>query len=425
MRRSANDPTRKSWITIPEGCDFPIQNLPFGVYSTVAQPRPRIGIALGEWIIDAHEMALSGLLDPVGFDMEVLSDSTLNRLAALGNDVASRLRDRIADLFEDGCADVRDNATLRERALTRQSDAAMHLPFFTHDYTDFYSSIEHATNVGIMFRGKDNALMPNWKHIPIGYHGRASSIVISGTDLHRPVGQMLPPDATMPVFGPSKSLDFELEMAFVVGKGNPLGHRIPVETADEHIWGMMLFNDWSARDIQAWEYVPLGPFLGKNFGSSVSPWVVTIAALEPFRVAGPVQDPSPLPYLQTSGENNIDIQLEVLLQPDGGESFTISRSNYKYMYWNMLQQLAHHTVNGCNMQTGDLCASGTISGPTPDSYGSMLELTWRGANPITLPDGSQRKFIQDGDSIIMRGHCEKDGVRIGFGEVRGKVMPAV
>lgn len=425
MRRSANDPTRKSWITIPEGCDFPIQNLPFGVYSTVAQPRPRIGIALGEWIIDAYEMALSGLLDPVDFDMEVLNDTTLNRLAALGNDVASRLRERIADLFEDGCADIRDNAALRERALTRQSDATMHLPFFTHDYTDFYSSIEHATNVGIMFRGKENALMPNWKHIPIGYHGRASSIVISGTDVRRPLGQMLPPDATSPVFGPSKSLDFELEMAFVVGQGNPLGQPIPVGQAQDHIWGMMLFNDWSARDIQAWEYVPLGPFLGKNFGSSISPWVVTMEALEPFRVTGPVQDPSPLPYLQTSGANNYDIQLEVLLQPDGGEPFTISRSNYKYMYWNMQQQLAHHTINGCNMQTGDLCASGTISGPTPDSYGSMLELTWRGANPISLPDGSQRKFIQDGDSIIMRGHCERDGVRIGFGEVRGKVLPAL
>jgi fumarylacetoacetase len=424
MMLESNDPTRKTWVAVPEGCDFPIQNLPFGIFKTADNPKPRIGIALGEMIIDVYVMAESGLLGHRGFDLEILNDTTLNRFASLGRVATRSLRERIANLFDIHCLDVQDNAVLRKLALVPQSQATMCLPFFTQDYTDFYSSIEHATNVGIMFRGKENALMPNWKHIPIGYHGRASSIVVSGTDIRRPKGQMLPPDATVPVFGPSKLLDFELEMAFVVGAGNEMGTSISVEQAEDHIFGMMLFNDWSARDIQAWEYVPLGPFLGKNFASSLSPWVVTMDALEPYRVVGPEQDPEPLPYLRNNGAANFDIALEVLLQPEGGSPETISRSNYKYMYWNMRQQLAHHTINGCNMQTGDICASGTISGPTPDSYGSMLELTWRGANPIALHDGNQRKFIQDGDTIIMRGHCEKDGLRIGFGEVTGKVLPA-
>lgn len=424
MMLESNDPARKTWVAVPEGSDFPIQNLPFGIFKTADNPKPRIGIALGEMIIDVYVMAESGLLGNRGFDLEILNDTTLNRFASLGRAATRSLRERIADLFDIQCLDVQDNEVLRKLALVPQAKATMCLPFFTHDYTDFYSSIEHATNVGIMFRGKDNALMPNWKHIPIGYHGRASSIVISGTEIRRPKGQMLPLDATVPVFGPSKLLDFELEMAFVVGVGNELGSSISVEQAEDHIFGMMLFNDWSARDIQAWEYVPLGPFLGKNFASSLSPWVVTMDALEPFRVAGPEQDPKPLPYLENNGAANFDIALEVLLQPEGGSAETISRSNYKYMYWNMRQQLAHHTINGCNMQPGDICASGTISGPTPDSYGSMLELTWRGANPIALHDGNQRKFIQDGDTIIMRGHCEKDGLRIGFGEVTGKVLPA-
>ncbi|MFM2377067.1 MAG: hypothetical protein RLZZ165_2164 [Bacteroidota bacterium] len=422
---ASNDPSRQSWVPVPEGSDFPLQNLPFGIFSTPGHPKPRIGVALGEMIIDVPVLVESGLLGKCGLDLGVLQDATLNRFAAMGRSAGRAVRERISELFEARHPDVRDDAALRGRCLLPQAGATLHLPFLTRDYTDFYSSIEHATNVGTMFRGQDNALMPNWKHLPVGYHGRASSIVVSGTPVRRPQGQMLPtPDATAPVFGPSKSLDFELEMAFVVGKGNALGTPIPADQAEDHIFGMLLFNDWSARDIQAWEYVPLGPFLGKNFASSVSPWVVTMDALEPFRVDGPAQDPRPLPYLQTQGPANFDIALEVLLQPENGDAHPVSRSNFKYMYWNMRQQLAHHTINGCNMQTGDLCASGTISGPRPDSYGSMLELTWRGTRPIVLPDGSERKFIQDGDTVILRGYCEKDGLRIGFGEVTGKVLPA-
>jgi fumarylacetoacetase len=300
----------------------------------------------------------------------------------------------------------------------------MLLPINIGDYTDFYSSREHAYNVGVMFRGPENALMPNWKHIPIGYHGRSSSIFISGTPVVRPKGQTRSDDSLPPVFGPSKQLDFELEMAFVVGTGNANGDSIPVEKAEDHIFGLMVFNDWSARDIQKWEYVPLGPFAGKNFSSTLSPWIVTLAALEPFRVEGPTQDFEPLPYLRQTGAHNFDIQLEVLIQPKGSNEKVVSRSNHKYLYWSMAQQLAHHTVNGCNMRPGDLCASGTISGPSEDSYGSMLELAWKGTKPLQMPDGSERKFILDGDTVIMRAKCEKDGLRIGFGEVRAEVLPA-
>jgi fumarylacetoacetase len=301
----------------------------------------------------------------------------------------------------------------------------MLMPVFVQDYTDFYSSIEHATNVGKMFRDPENALLPNWKHIPVGYHGRSSSIVISGVNLHRPKGQRMAPGADAPTFGPSVRMDFELEMAFITGEGKPLGHRIKAEEADEYIFGMVVFNDWSARDIQKWEYVPLGPFLGKNFGSSMSPWVVTMDALEPFKVEGPKQDPPVLPYLETAGKNNYDIHLEVGLTPEGKTESVISRSNYKYMYWNQRQQLAHHTVNGCNINAGDMMASGTISGPTKDSYGSMLELSWAGKELITLDTGDVRTFIEDGDTITMRGWCTNGTTRIGFGEVRTKLLPAI
>ena len=293
------------------------------------------------------------------------------------------------------------------------------------NYTDFYSSIEHATNVGIMFRDPANALLPNWRWLPIGYHGRTSSIVASGTPIRRPSGQRKAPDETMPTFGPSRQLDFELEMAFVVGTGSGLGTPVNIDDAENHIFGLCLFNDWSARDLQSWEYVPLGPFLGKNFGSSVAPWVVTLDALEPFRVPGPVQEPAPLANLAQRGAHNFDVRLEVALAPAGGPETTISRSNFGLMYWSMAQQLAHHTSNGCNLEAGDLYASGTISGPTPDSLGSMLELAWRGTRPLPLADGSERKFLLDGDTVTMRGFAEKDGVRIGFGEVRGTVLPAL
>ncbi|HMR44911.1 MAG TPA: fumarylacetoacetase, partial [Saprospiraceae bacterium] len=300
----------------------------------------------------------------------------------------------------------------------------MLMPVNVGDYTDFYSSIEHATNVGIMFRGKENALMPNWKHLPVGYHGRASSIVVSGTPIHRPCGQTMPDGAESPVYGPSRQMDFELEMGFIVGKNSDLSTQISTQKAEDYIFGMVLFNDWSARDIQKWEYVPLGPFLGKNFGSTVSPWVVTLEALEPFRVQGPEQEPEVLPYLQFSGKKNYDINLEVSIQPESGAAQTISRSNFKYMYWNMCQQLAHHTVNGCNVRVGDLYASGTISGPTEDSYGSMLEIAWKGTKPVKMPDGSERKFLLDGDTVIMKGWAEKKGIRIGFGAAVGKILPA-
>ncbi len=425
MMLPSNDPQRKSWLPVPAGSDFPIQNLPLGIFTTDADPLPRIGMAIGEHVLDIAELAASGLLGDLGFDLEVLHYSTLNRLAGLGRAATRNLRERVSNLLEADCGDIAHNEVLRASALIPMHDVTMCMPVDIRDYTDFYSSIEHATNVGIMFRGKDNALMPNWKHLPVGYHGRASSIVVSGTEVRRPKGQMLPADATEPVFGPSKLLDFELEVGFIIGKGNAMGQPIPIDQTEDHMFGMVLFNDWSARDIQSWEYVPLGPFLGKNFASSMSPWVVTMDALEPFRVDSPVQDPKPLPYLQGNAPANFDIALEVQIVPAQGPSKVVSRSNFKYMYWSMRQQLAHHTVNGCNMQPGDLCASGTISGPTEDSYGSMLELTWRGSKPIHMPDGSERKFIQDGDTVVIHGHCEKDGIRIGFGGVSGKVLPAL
>jgi fumarylacetoacetase len=372
-----------------------------------------------------QQVAEAGLLDDCGVARSVFAQPSLNAFAATGRPVQRKVRDRVSALLRDDNAELRDNTALVASALHPQANVQMRLPVEIGDYTDFYSSIEHATNVGIMFRGKDNALMPNWKHIPVGYHGRSSSIVISGTDVHRPKGQMQLAEGEAPIFGPSRQMDFELEVAFIVGQGNAMGDPIPADAVEDHLFGMVLFNDWSARDIQKWEYVPLGPFLGKNFGSSVSPWVVLMDALEPLRVAGPVQDPQPLPYLQTAGPANFDIGLEVLIQPEGAAETTVSRSNFKYMYWSMRQQLAHHTINGCNMRPGDMCASGTISGPSEGSYGSMLELAWKGTKPLPMPDGTERKFLHDGDTLIIRGaSITSEGVRIGFGEVKGKVLPA-
>ncbi|HHG84760.1 MAG TPA: fumarylacetoacetase, partial [Bacteroidetes bacterium] len=411
-------PARKSWVTVPEGSDFPIQNLPFGIFQSA--DGPHLAVAIGEELLDITALAATHLLDVAGIPAEVLNAPTLNALAGMGRPASRALRECLSDLLLEGCADADKVRPFLHKLATVQ----MLMPVQIGDYTDFYSSIEHATNVGIMFRGKENALMPNWKHIPVGYHGRASSIVVSGTPTRRPMGQMRPDKEKPPIYGASRLLDFELETAFIVGKPNDLGDQVPISEAEDHIFGMVLLNDWSARDIQGWEYVPLGPFLGKSFASICSPWVVTMDALEPFRVAGPSQDPTPLPYLQAEGAANFDIALEVLIAAEGQQAHCVSRSNFKYMYWSMKQQLAHHTVNGCNLRAGDLCGSGTISGPTPDSYGSMMELTWRGANPLTLPDGSQRKFINDSDTVIMRGTCEKDGVHIGFGEASSKVLPA-
>jgi fumarylacetoacetase len=383
MNLLANDPSRKSWIPVPEGSDFPIQNLPFGVFI----PEDDIittGTRIGDTAIDLSVLHQLGYFDGIDLPDDVFLQDTLNDFIALGRPVWRAVRNRLAEIFDESNDALKGNVAHQNKALFPVSQVQMLMPVFVQDYTDFYSSIEHATNVGKMFRDPDNALLPNWKHIPVGYHGRSSSIVISGVDLHRPKGQRMAPGADAPTFGPSIRMDFELELAFITGEGKPMGHRIKAEEADEYIFGMVLFNDWSARDIQKWEYVPLGPFLGKNFGSSISPWVVTMDALEPFKVEGPLQDPPVLPYLKTEGKNNYDIKLEVELAPEGKEGTVISRSNYKYMYWNQRQQLAHHTVNGCNINAGDMMASGTISGKSKDSYGSMLELSWAGKEPIAL-----------------------------------------
>ena len=416
-------PTQTSWIEIPNNSDFSIHNIPFGVYRTAAQ-EPRLCTAIGDQIADIYRLHQLGFFSDLDVGASIFQNRYLNDFIALGKNTTRAVRKRLIELFDE--ASTKWNAReMAEQFLRPQSEVQLLLPLKVGDYTDFYSSIEHATNVGTMFRDPNNALLPNWRHLPVGYHGRASSIVVSGTPVRRPKGQTIPQGAENPVYGPSRLLDFELEMAFVVGKSNGLGQPVSIAEAEDHIFGLMLFNDWSARDIQKWEYVPLGPFLGKSFASTVSPWVVTLEALEPFRVAGPKQEPEVLTYLQYEGPKNYDIQLEVQIQPDGGMPHTVCQSNFKYMYWNMTQQLAHHTVNGCNMQIGDLCASGTISGPTPDSYGSMLEISWRGTKPVHMPDGSERKFINDGDTVIMKGWCEKDGVRVGFGNSEGKVLPAL
>ncbi len=419
----ANDPKLRSWLPVAPDSDFPIQNLPFGIFKTHSSSA-RAASIIGDRLIDLSALHSMGLLAGLNIPRKALEQSTLNDLIGLGKSKTNALRQRLSDLLnaEDEQWNARNKAN---DFLHHIAEAQLLMPVQVRDYTDFYSSIEHATNVGSMFRDPENALLPNWRHIPVGYHGRASSIVVSGTDIRRPKGQTLPAGADQPVYGPSSLLDFELEMAFVVGKGNELGTPIPTGRAEEHIFGLMLFNDWSARDIQKWEYVPLGPFLGKSFASTVSPWIVTLEALEPFRVAGPKQEPAVLPYLQIDGKHNFDIDLEVAIQTDGGAVKTVCRSNFKYMYWSMCQQLAHHTVNGCNLGVGDMCASGTISGPTPDSYGSMLEISWRGTKPVAMPDGSERKFIHDGDSVLMQAHAEREGVRIGFGEVSGKVLAAL
>jgi len=371
-------------------------------------------------VIDLKIMHGLAFFKHLDFPVDVFAQATLNDFIALGKETTSAVRHQVQNLLKDD----RAFGIFFNYCAVPMEEAIMHLPIKIGDYTDFYSSIEHATNVGCLFRDPENALLPNWKRMPIGYHGRASSIVVSGTPVRRPLGQSRPlEEGGTPQFGPSKLLDFELEMGFVIGQSTKLGQRIPVEQAEDYIFGMVLFNDWSARDIQGWEYVPLGPFLGKNFASTMSPWIVTMEALEPFRVDGPEQDPPVLPYLAFSGKKNYDIHLEVVIHTDDFDA-TVCQSNFKYMYWNMPQQLAHHTVNGCNVNVGDMYASGTISGKTKTSYGSMLELSWRGTHPLPMPDGSERRFIHDGDTVIMRGYAEKDGIRVGFGEAAGKVLPA-
>ncbi|MCO6358344.1 fumarylacetoacetase [Roseivirga pacifica] len=419
----ANDPKLKSWVDIPANSDFSIQNIPFGIFKTDSLG-PRAATAIGTQVLDLMVLEQNGYFEGLDLPENIFAQPTLNAFMELGKAKTRAVRNRISDLLEEGNTELKNNSEVLKEAFFEQTDAEMCMPIQVPNYTDFYSSEQHAFNVGTMFRGPENALMPNWKHIPVGYHGRASSIVVSGTDFHRPKGQTKADDADMPSFGPCRLLDFELEMGFITCKENPLGEPVSTAEADEYIFGFVLLNDWSARDIQKWEYVPLGPFLAKNFASHVSPWIVTMDALEPFTVAGPEQDPEVLPYLKYEGDKHFDVKLQVGIQPEGTEETVVSNSNFKYMYWNVKQQLAHHTVNGCNMQVGDLYGSGTISGPTKPEYGSMLEITWRGSEPVKMADGSERKFIQDGDTVIMRGHAEKGGVRVGFGEVAAKVLPA-
>ncbi|OJV26207.1 MAG: fumarylacetoacetase [Bacteroidetes bacterium 37-13] len=413
---------KTTWVSVKPGSDFPIQNLPYGIFKT-ASHSPRAGVAIGDFILDLAVLGAAGKFSGIVQDVSVFSKPTLNSFIALGKPVTNKIRNRIIELLSEENTELQNDIALREQVFVNQSDATMLLPVQIPNYTDFYSSIEHATNVGKLFR-PDNPLMPNWKHLPVGYHGRASSIVVSGTPIRRPKGQTKTDDMPMPVFGASKALDIELEMAFVVGKETDMGESVSTASAEDYIFGMLLFNDWSARDIQRWEYVPLGPFLGKNFGSSVSPWLVPLEALKNFRVEAPKKDTEILPYLQQSGLANFDIQLEVELTTPSGESAVISKSNTKYLYWSIAQQLAHHTVNGCNIQVGDMYASGTISGPTPDSLGSLLEITEGGKKALYLAEGIERKYLQDGDTITLRAFAEKDGVRIGFGSCVGTILPA-
>lgn len=417
---------KMSFVKIDEKSDFSYHNLPYGVFSTPDNPRHRIGVAIGDQILDLSVIKSLFRGPVLSNQQDVFDQPTLNAFMGLGYEAWRETRRSLQQLLSANETTLRDDVSLRSRAFFHQSSAMMHLPAEIGDYTDFYSSRDHATNVGIMFRGKENALMPNWLRLPVGYHGRASSIVVSGTPIRRPSGQMRPDQSKPPVFGQSKQLDIELEMAFFVGGGNRLGEPIPIERAHQHIFGMVLMNDWSARDIQAWEYVPLGPFLGKNFGTTISPWVVPMEALLPFAEPNTVQDPKPLPYLCHDDAFTFNINLFVSLKGEAmKEAATICKSNFKYMYWTMKQQLAHHTVNGCNVRPGDLLASGTISGPDPDSFGSMLELSWKGSKTVDLGGGETRTFLKDGDDVTLTGYCEGNGYRVGFGPCAGTILPAL
>lgn len=419
----------QSWVASANSgvTDFPLQNLPYGVFNTASQPTPRVGVAIGDQVLDLAALEAAGVLKVAeAGGATVFSQPAINAFVALGSAAWRATRARLTSLLAvGGDAALRENAALRAQALVPLAQVTLHLPVQVPGYTDFYSSREHATNVGSMFRDPANALLPNWLEIPIGYNGRASSVVVSGTPIHRPNGQIKLPDAPRPIFDACRKLDFELETGFIVGRETSLGDSLSVDAAEAAIFGMVLLNDWSARDLQQWEYVPLGPFNAKSFGTSISPWVVTMEALEPFRVAGPEQNPQPVSYLQQQGKHAFDIALEVLMQADGdAQATSICRTNFRHMYWSMAQQFAHHTVSGCNVRVGDLMGSGTISGPTPDSFGSLLELTWNGQNPITLASGAKRTYIEDGDTVVMTGWCQGDGYRVGFGEVSGQILPA-
>jgi fumarylacetoacetase len=412
----------KSFVTIPKNSDFTIHNLPYGVYSTENDAMKRIGVAIGEHILDLQFCQNMDFFYDLEFNKKVIFAENLNSLMALGKVQNQIIRKRIQYILSEN---FQEKSLVTEFCLVEQKAATMHLPIQIGDYTDFYSSIDHASNVGKMFRDPANPLLPNWRHLPIAYHGRASSICISGTDFHRPKGQILSDDGQTPIFSATKALDFELEIATIIGTNSEIGKPINTSESEDYVFGFVLFNDWSARDIQRWEYQPLGPFLGKNFFSSISPWVVTLDALEPFRVESPVQNPPVLPYLQTEGLRNFDINLEVAIRPQNGQETVVCLTNFKEMYWSVAQQIAHHTVNGCNLRTGDVLASGTISGSEPMTYGSLLELSENGKKPFKLSDGTNRTFLEDDDMVIMRGWAEKDGVRVGFGELKNLIRCSV
>jgi fumarylacetoacetase len=419
-----NDPRLRSFVDVEPSSDFPIQNLPYGVFFTPERPVLRAGVAIGDRVLDLAVLEAEGL---IRFEAarEVFARPSLNAFMALGPRVWSRTRARISELLRHDNPELRDDAELRRRALLPQALVQLHMPIEVAGYTDFYSSREHAANVGAMFRDKDNPLLPNWLHMPVGYNGRASTVVVGGTPIRRPCGQLKPPDAPAPRFGPCRRLDFELEMGVVIGQASAMGEMLSQPQAEEMIFGFTLLNDWSARDIQQWEYVPLGPFQGKAFGTSIGPWIVTREALEPFRVAGPAQQPEPLPYLRQVGPCNYDVHLEVDLRTETmRQPATICRANFRLMYWSSVQQLMHHASSGCAMNVGDLLGSGTISGPEKGARGSLLELSWNGAEPLDLGDGERRAFLEDGDSLAIRGWCQGDGYRIGFGEVEGTILPA-
>jgi len=418
-----NDPTLRSFIPVDAASDFPIQNLPYGVFSAHGLA-PRVGVAIGDQVLDLWELEQDGRLN---FDVGpgVFAGRFLNHFMSLGPKVWQSTRARISELLRHDNDELRDNEELRKLALVPMKDVKLHMPIAVAGFTDFYSSKEHATNVGVMFRGKDNALQPNWLHMPIGYNGRASTVVVSGTQVRRPHGQLKPPGAEYPSFGPCQRLDFELEMGAVIGQASPMGGMLTEAQAQAMIFGFVLLNDWSARDIQQWEYVPLGPFQGKAFATSISPWVVTSAALEPFRREGPQQVPQPLAYLKQTQANNYDIELEVGLRAAPmNKPARICRTNFKYMYWSSVQQLMHHASSGCAMNVGDLLGSGTISGPEKTERGSLLEISWNGTEPVELAEGAVRTFLDDGDQLVMRGWCQGDGYRVGFGEVEGTILPA-
>jgi fumarylacetoacetase len=421
---AANNPDLRSWVEVSENSDFPIQNLPFGVVKSQGLT-PRVASRIGDYVIDLKTLYVLGYLENLPFEISDFDAASLNKMMKKGKVAVRQLRNRLSKLFDAQTPDLQKNKHHVEQILIDASSVETLLPVEIGDYTDFYSSREHATNVGTMFRDPNNALLPNWLWIPVGYHGRASSVINSGVPIHRPKGQIKPIPTENPIFAPSRQVDFELEMGFLTFDGKPLGHSISTAEAEDFIFGLCLFNDWSARDIQSWEYVPLGPFLAKNFASSMSPWIVTLDALQPFAVETVTQEPKVLSYLEFVGKKSYDIHLEVGIKPENSEETQVCKSNFKYMYWNMAQQLAHHTVNGCNVRCGDLMGSGTISGSTPDSYGSMLELAWRGTKPLKMKDGSERSFILDNDTVIMRGYCEANGTRIGFGEVSTKLLPAL